>query len=80
MVKDLLLIALLGALLGVGLALVFGVALQRWQADSGIEVLSVPSVQLLLFVVLAGLVGVLAAVWLARRAAKLDVLWAITTD
>ena len=42
--------------------------------------MSVPSVQLLLFVVLAGLVAALAAVWPARRAAKLDVLWAITTD
>ena len=73
-------ISLLGAVLGVGLGLVFGVALQRSQADSGIEVLSVPFVQLLIFVVLAALVGVLAAVWPARRAARLDVLRAITTD
>jgi putative ABC transport system permease protein len=73
-------IALLGAVLGVGLGLVFGVALQRSQADSGIEVLSVPFVQLFVFVVLAALVGVLAAVWPARRAARLDVLRAITTD
>jgi putative ABC transport system permease protein len=73
-------IALLGAVLGVGLGLVFGVALQRSQADSGIEVLSVPFVQLFIFVVLAALVGVLAAVWPARRAARLDVLRAITTD
>jgi len=73
-------IALLGAVLGVGLGLVFGVALQRSQADSGIAVLSVPYVQLFVFVVLAGLVGVLAAVWPARRAARLDVLRAITTD
>jgi len=73
-------IALLGAVLGVGLGLVFGVALQRSQADSGIEVLSVPFAQLLIFVALAALVGVLAAVWPARRAARLDVLRAITTD
>ena len=73
-------ISLLGAVLGVGLGLVFGVALQRSQADSGIEVLSVPFSQLLIFVVLAGLVGVLAAVWPARRAARLDVLRAITTE
>ena len=72
--------ALLGAVLEVGLGLVFGIVLQRSQADSGIEVLSVPFVQLLIFVVLAGLVGVLAAVWPARRAAKLDVLRATTTD
>jgi Predicted ABC-type transport system involved in lysophospholipase L1 biosynthesis, permease component len=73
-------ISLLGAVLGVGLGLVFGVALQRSQADSGVEVLSVPFAQLLIFVVLAALVGVLAAVWPARRAARLDVLRAITTD
>jgi putative ABC transport system permease protein len=73
-------ISLLGAVLGVGLGLVFGVALQRSQADSGIEVLSIPGGQLFIFVALAGLVGVLAAVWPARRAARLDVLRAITTD
>jgi len=73
-------ISLLGAVLGVGLGLVFGIALQRSQADSGIEVLSIPGGQLVTFVALAGLVGVLAAVWPARRAARLDVLRAITTD
>jgi putative ABC transport system permease protein len=73
-------IALLGAVLGVGLGLVFGVALQQSQADSGVEVLSVPFVQLSVFVALAALVGVLAAVWPARRAARLDVLRALTTD
>jgi putative ABC transport system permease protein len=73
-------ISLLGAVLGVVLGLVFGVALQRSQADSGIGVLSVPVGQLVVFVVLAALIGVLAAVWPARRAARLDVLRAITTD
>ena len=77
---EAIIISLLGAVLGVGLGLVFGVALQRSQADSGIQVLSVPFVQLFIFVVLAALVGVLAAVWPARRAARLDVLRAITTD
>jgi putative ABC transport system permease protein len=73
-------ISLLGATLGVGLGLVFGIALQRSQADAGIGVLSIPGGQLVTFVVLAALVGVLAAVWPARRAARLDVLRAITTD
>jgi len=73
-------ISVLGAVLGVGLGLVFGIALQRSQADSGIEVLSVPGAQLLMFVALAALIGVLAAVWPARRAARLDVLRAITTE
>ena len=62
------------------MGLLLGVALQRSQADSGIGVLSLPFGQLLIFVALAALVGVLAAVWPARRAARLDVLRAITTD
>jgi len=73
-------IALLGAGLGVVLGLVFGVALQRSQADSGIDVLSVPVLQLVLFVALAGVVGVLAALWPARRASRLNVLRAITSE
>jgi putative ABC transport system permease protein len=73
-------ISLLGAVLGVGLGLAFGIALQRSSADSGIEVLSVPGAQLVIFVVMAALVGVLAAVWPARRAARLEVLRAITTE
>jgi putative ABC transport system permease protein len=77
---EAIIISLLGAVLGVVLGLVFGVALQRSQADSGVDVLSVPFTQLIIFVVLAALVGVLAAVWPARRAARLDVLRAITTD
>jgi putative ABC transport system permease protein len=73
-------IALLGAALGMGMGIVFGVTLQRAIADQGIEVLSIPWVQLVIFVVISGLVGVLAALLPARRAAKLDVLTAITTE
>jgi putative ABC transport system permease protein len=73
-------IAVLGAVLGVGLGIVFGIALQRSQAGEGLEVLAVPWVQLVVFVLLAGVVGVLAALWPAHRAAKLDVLRAITTE
>jgi putative ABC transport system permease protein len=35
---------------------------------------------LLIFVALAAVVGVLAAVWPARRAARMDVLRAITAE
>ncbi len=73
-------IALLGAVLGVVLGLAFALALQRSLADDGIDVLAVPAGQLTLFVVLAGVVGVLAAVWPGRRAARLDVLRAIGTE
>jgi putative ABC transport system permease protein len=59
---------------------VFGVALQRAIADQGVDVLSVPWGQLVLFVLLAAVAGVLAAVLPARRASRLDVLRAIGTE
>jgi len=73
-------IAVLGAVLGVVMGIVFGVVLQQAIADQGIEVLSIPFGRLLFFVLLAAVVGVLAAVLPARRAARLDVLRAITTE
>jgi len=73
-------IAVLGAVLGVAMGVVFGVVLQRAIADEGLQVLSVPWVQLAVFVVVSALVGVLAAVLPARRAARLDVLRAISTE
>ena len=73
-------IALLGAVLGIVLGLAFALALQRSLADDGIDVLAVPGGQLALFVAIAALVGVLAALWPGRRAARLDVLRAIGTE
>ncbi len=73
-------IALLGAVLGVVMGLAFGVALQHAVADEGVDVLSIPVTRLTVFVVLSALVGVLAAVFPARRAARLNVLRAITTE
>jgi putative ABC transport system permease protein len=43
-------------------------------------VLGVPWVQLIIFVALAAVVGLLAALWPAGRAARLDILRAITTE
>ncbi len=70
-------IALLGAALGIGTGLGFGTVLQRSVADQGVEVLAIPWTQLALYVLAAVVVGVLAAVLPARRAARLDVLRAI---
>ena len=72
-------IALLGATLGVGLGVGFGVALMYSLREEGLEVISVPWDQLALFGGVALLVGVIAAVLPARRAARLDVLAAIAT-
>ncbi|QIM21828.1 FtsX-like permease family protein [Phycicoccus sp. HDW14] len=73
-------IAVLGAVLGIVLGLAFAVALQRSLADDGIDVLSIPWLQLAGFVAVAALVGVLAALWPGRRAARLDVLRAIASE
>jgi putative ABC transport system permease protein len=73
-------VAVLGAVLGVLMGIAFGVALQRAIADQGVDVLAIPWGRLLIFVGLAAVVGVLAAVLPARRAARLDVLRAISTE
>ena len=74
------LIALFGALLGLALGVGLGVALQRAVADQGIDHLAFPWATLLGVTVAAVLAGVLAAVWPARRAARLDILRAIATE
>ena len=56
------------------MGLVFGIALMYSLRDEGLEVISVPGRQLVVFLVLSLVIGVLAAVFPARRAARLDVL------
>ena len=73
-------ISVYGAVLGVVLGLVFGISLVRTLDSVGISELAVPGVNVAAFVVVAGVVGVLAAIWPARRAARLDVLQAIATE
>ncbi len=73
-------IAVYGAVLGIILGVIFATAFQKILADQGISVLSIPWTQLLLFVVLAALVGWLAALWPAFRAGRVDVLRAVTTE
>lgn len=73
-------IAVLGAVLGVVIGIAFGISLVKALSDQGLEVLSVPWTQLALFVLVATVIGVIAA-WLpARRAARLNVLQAIATE
>jgi putative ABC transport system permease protein len=73
-------IAVLGAILGLVLGTGFGIALMYAVRDQGLEVISVPIAQLLVFLVLSVVIGVLAAIFPARRAAKLDVLRAIAAE
>jgi putative ABC transport system permease protein len=73
-------ISVLGALLGVVLGIGFGVALMYAIRDEGLEVISVPWDQVGWFLALSVLIGVLAALFPSRRAARLDVLRAIATE
>jgi putative ABC transport system permease protein len=71
--------ALLGAVLGVALGVCFGMAMMYAVRDQGLNVIAIPWTQLVVFLGLAVVIGVLAAVLPARRAAGLDVLTAIST-
>ncbi|WP_370616997.1 ABC transporter permease [Mumia sp. Pv 4-285] len=73
-------IAVLGAVLGIAMGLVFGTVLQRVLDDEGITELSIPVGTLIAYVIIAAVVGVLAAVFPALRASRLNVLRAISTE
>ena len=71
------LIAIFGTLLGLALGVALGSALVTALSGEGLDQLVIPYGQLALYLVAGALIGVVAAVWPARRAAKLDVLQAI---
>jgi putative ABC transport system permease protein len=68
--------AIIGIIVGTGL----GIALAWSLKTQGITDIVVPFTSLIIFLVLAALLGLIAASWPARRAAKLDVLAAIAAD
>ncbi|HVL64523.1 MAG TPA: FtsX-like permease family protein, partial [Actinomycetota bacterium] len=73
-------IAFIGALVGVVVGVFYGWAFVRALADEGITELVIPAGQLFVLLVAAGLAGIVAAVPPARRAARLNVLEAIATE
>jgi putative ABC transport system permease protein len=72
--------ALLGAVTGIALGTVSGIALSRALADEGITTVAVPMGTLAVYLVVAAAVGVLAAFGPARRASKVDVLQALSAE
>ncbi|WP_327117815.1 ABC transporter permease [Streptomyces sp. NBC_01341] len=74
-------ISVFGAVIGVGLGVFLGWAIGRTLSEEipGYA-LVVPWDRIALFLVLAGLVGVLASLWPARSGAKLNMLTAIKTE
>ena len=74
------LIALLGTTLGLAIGLFFGWAMARAMRSEGFTEFSLPFGQLIVLAVLAAIAGVVAAIWPARRASRLNVLAAISTE
>jgi putative ABC transport system permease protein len=74
------LVTVFGALLGCVVGIFFGVALVRAFASSGVDVLNLSIGRQIIYVVVAFFAGLLAAIWPARRAARVDMLQAITTE
>jgi putative ABC transport system permease protein len=73
-------IALLGSVLGLLIGVFFGWVLVRALSGQGVTDFSLPVATLLSFLGLAALAAVLAAVLPGRRAARTDILTAITTE
>jgi putative ABC transport system permease protein len=73
-------IALQGTILGLIIAVFFGWALSGALKSQGFNVLSLPYVTLSVIAGLGALAGILAAIRPARRAAKLKILQAITSE
>jgi putative ABC transport system permease protein len=73
-------VALLGGVVGVGIGLFWGWAFTFALKSQGITEFRIPGVQLVAFLVVAALAGVVAAWFPARRAAGLDVLDALAVE
>ena len=73
-------VVVFGAVLGLAMGLAFGTTIVKALADQGLTQVAVPWPWLAGFLAVAALLGVLAAVFPARRAARLDVLRAISAE
>ena len=73
-------ISLLGAVLGLVVGTALGVIVTSALKNLGIDTISIPGGNLILYAVAAGVFGVLAAIVPTIRAARVDILRAITAD
>jgi putative ABC transport system permease protein len=73
-------LSLFGAIIGVVIGTALGTAFAASLKQQGITDIVIPVASLVVFLILSALLGLGAATWPARRAAKLDVLAAIATD
>lgn len=73
-------IALFGAVMGIGIGIALGWAVVSSLADEGLGAFAVPWGQLVLMVVLAGIAGIIASLWPSYKAARLNILEAIAYE
>jgi putative ABC transport system permease protein len=73
-------LAVFGAVIGIIVGTGLGLALVSALHSQGVSSTVVPFKSLVVFLILAAALGLIAASWPARRAAKLDVLAAIAAD
>ena len=73
-------IALLGAVLGLAVGAGLGIALVSSLHSDGISQTAVPGNNLILYAVAAGLFGIIASIFPAIRASRVDVLRAVTSE
>ena len=72
--------ALIGGVLGIALGIVIALVLAATALSGSGFVLVIPVGTVIILFVLAGLAGLVAAAWPARRAARVDILEAIATE
>jgi putative ABC transport system permease protein len=78
--SEAVILAIFGAIIGIVIGTGLGVALVSSLKQQGVTDTVVPASSLVIFLLLAALLGLIAASWPARRAAKLDVLAAIAAQ
>ena len=78
--SEAVILAIFGAIIGIIIGTGMGIALVSSLKNQGITDTVVPWSSLVIFLILAALLGLVAASWPGRRAAKLDVLAAIAAQ
>jgi len=77
---EAIIVAIIGSLLGIVVGLFFGIAVTAALSSQGINVLSIPAVQIIGLVLFGAFAGLIAAILPARKASRLNILEAIAYE